>query len=142
MAIVLGAAYWRHRDTTAVAFGIAGIGVGVLVVALAGQAYLGLITSVVSLPPIDPQGAVAFMPAFQTALYFALVTAAYVDVGWKRVAVGLAALIGAQVAVLFALNAILNNSGMTMAVRDVRAWALAGPVLVFAAVVSLGRPRR
>jgi len=29
-----------------------------------------------------------------------------------------------------------------MAVRDVRGWALAAPVLIFAAVVSLGRARR
>lgn len=142
VSIIAGAAFWRHRNRTAFAWAVSGIGVGALFIAAAGPVYERLVTSVVALPIADPQGAIAFLPVFQTALYFGLWTAAYIHAGWKRLLVGLAALVASQVLGLAALNAVLNHTSMTMAVRDVRGWALAAPVLVFAAMVSLGRTKR
>ena len=34
------------------------------------------------------------------------------------------------------------HPGLTAHVRDVRGWAVAGPLLIFAAVVNVARPRR
>ncbi len=138
-AIVFGAAYWRHRDRRALGFGISGVGAGALFVAFAGPAYLRLIASVAGMPLDDPQGAIAFLPAFQTGLYFALWIAACSSEGWKRFAGGLAILVVAQVASLFALNSLAAHTWVTIAVRG---WALAAPVAAFAAVMRLGRPRR
>lgn len=146
VVIVFSAAFWRHRDATTLAWGISGIGVGTLFVAVSSGTYLAILTAAAGAPPVDPQGAIAFLPAFQTGLYFALWVAAFPPpshaIGWTRFAVGLALLVAAQLAGFVALNAVMTHSAMTMAVRDVRGWALAAPVLVFAAVVSVGRPRR
>lgn len=139
---VFAAAYWRHRDRTAAAWGASGVAAGAFVIAIAGPAYLRLISLAAAPPIVDSQGAAAFLPAFQIALYVALWTAAFVDAGWKRFAAGLALLVATQVLGFAALDALLARTGMTMAVRDVRGWALAAPVLIFAAVVSLGRARR
>jgi exosortase/archaeosortase family protein len=139
---VMAAAYWRHRDKTAVACGACGVAVGALFIAIAGPAYLRLIALAARPPVIDSQGAIAFLPVFQIALYFALWTAAFVNAGWKRFAAGLALLVTSQVLGLATLDALLTHSGMTMAVRDVRGWALAAPVLIFAAMVSRDRTRR
>jgi exosortase/archaeosortase family protein len=141
-AIVFGAAYWRHRDRRTLAFGICGIAAGAAFVAIAGPMYLSVVASVTGLPPNDPQGAIAFLPAFQTGLYLALWIAAYSNESWRRFVAGLAILVATQVAGLFALNALADHLSLTMAVRDVRGWALAAPVLAFAAVVLLGRARR
>jgi exosortase/archaeosortase family protein len=141
-AMIAGAAYWRHRDRKAFAWGLSGVGVAALFIAAAGPVYLRLVASLVAFPVDDPQGAIAFVPVLQTALYFGLWTAAFVDSGWKRFVVGLAALVASQLLGLAALDAVLDHTGMTMAVRDVRGWALAAPGLVFAAMVSLGRAKR
>jgi len=41
-----------------------------------------------------------------------------------------------------ALHALASHSGLTAHVRDVRGWAVAGPLLIVAAVVNVARPRR
>jgi hypothetical protein len=142
VTIVFAAAVWRHRNRTAIAWGAAGAGVGALFIAIAAPVYLRSLAAVVTLPAADPQGAIAFLPGFQAAMYLGLWTAAGVQDDWKRLTAGLALLAVSQLIGGFALDAITSHNGMTMAVRDVRGWALAAPVLVFAAVVSLGRPRR
>ena len=86
-------------------------------------------------------GAIAFLPAFQVGLYLALWVAAFVAVGWKRFLAGLAVLELTQTAGLLALHALASHSGLTAHVRDVRGWAVAGPLIV-AAVVNIARPRR
>jgi hypothetical protein len=93
-------------------------------------------------PLDDPQGAIAFLPAFQISLYLALWVAAFVAVGWKRFLAGLAILALTQTAGLLALQALATHGGLTAHVRDVRAWAIVGPVLIFAAVIHVARPRR
>ena len=140
--IVFAAAYWHRRDTTAMAYGVAGIGAGTLVALVLGAAYLRVMRSLELVPLADPQGAIAFFPVFQTSLYIALCAAAFAAVGWTRFALGLLALVATQIVTLLALKAVLVNTAMTMAVMDVRAWALAVPVLTFVAVVTCARPRR
>jgi len=63
-------------------------------------------------------------------------------VAWRRVVAGLAVLGLTQAAGLLALHALATYGGLTAHVRDIRAWAIAGPVLVFAAVVNFDRARR
>jgi len=84
---------------------------------------------------------IAFLPAFQTGLYFALWAAAFVAVGWTRFVAGVAVLGVTQAAGLLALHALASDFGLTAHVRDVRGWAVAGPVLIFAAVIYVARTR-
>ncbi len=81
-------------------------------------------------PLDDPQGAIAFLPAFQVGLYLALWVAAFVALGWRRFLAGLAVLGVTQTAGLLALHALTSHSGLTAHVRDVRGWAVAGPLLI------------
>ncbi len=90
----------------------------------------------------DPQGAIAFLPAFQIALYLALWVAAFAAVGWTRFVAGLAVLGLTQSAGLLALQALASHAGVAAHVRDVRGWAIAGPVLIFAAVITSVRTPR
>ena len=86
--------------------------------------------------------AIAFLPAFQVGLYLAVWVAAFVATGWRRFLAGLAVLGLTQAAGLVALNALASHTGLTAQVRDVRGWAVAGPVLIVAAVVNVARARR
>ncbi len=107
-----------------------------------GPFYTRVVTYPAGAPLDDPQGAIALLPAFQVGLYLALWVAAFVAVGWRRFLAGLAVLGLTQTAGLLALHALASHSGLTAHVRDVRGWAVAGPVLIFAAVVNVARPRR
>jgi hypothetical protein len=90
----------------------------------------------------DPQGAIAFLPSFQIALYLALWVAAFAAVGWRRFAAGFAVLGLTQSAGIFVLHSLALHAGITAHVRDVRGWAVAGPVLIFAAVMTSARTTR
>jgi hypothetical protein len=83
----------------------------------------------------------ALLPAFQVGLYVALSIAAFVVLTWRRFVIGLGALALSQVVVLAALDAAAGQAGLIPHVRDIRAWALAGPLLVIAAMVRYDRPR-
>jgi hypothetical protein len=50
-------------------------------------------------------------------------------------------LAASQIAVFAALHFGLRYAEFTPHVRDIRAWALAGPLLVVAALVTYDRPR-
>jgi hypothetical protein len=136
------AALWRHGGRAALRHALGGMAAGVLVVLLLGPllvragAYPGLA------PLDDPQGAIAFLPAFQIALYLALWIAAPAAVGWTRFLAGLAVLGVTLIGGLLALHALAAHAGVTAHVRDVRGWAVAGPVLIFAAVANLAKSRR
>jgi exosortase/archaeosortase family protein len=140
--VVFLAALWRHRGRAALGHALAGVVAGVLFLYLLGPVYTRLVTYLAGAPPDDPQGALALLPAFQVGLYLALWVAAFVAVGWRRFVSGLAVLALTQAAGLLALHALASHSGLTAHVRDVRAWAIAGPVLIFAAVVDVARARR
>ena len=139
--VVFLAALWRHGGSAAPRHALVGVVVGVAFVLLLGRSYTDLVTSPGGAPLDDPQGAIAFLPAFQIGLYLALWVAAFVAVGWKPFLAGLAVLALTQTTGLLALHA-LASSGLTAHVRDIRGWAVAGPLLIAAAVVNLARPRR
>jgi len=139
--VVLLAALWRHGRRAALGHALVGVIVGVLFVQLLGPIYTRLVTYPVGAPLDDPQGAIAFLPAFQIGLFLALWFAAFATAGWRRLLAGAAVLELTQTAGLLAMNAIAASSGMTAQVRDVRGWAIAGPLLIVAAVANVARPR-
>ncbi len=139
---VFVAALWRHRGTAALGHALAGLMAGVLFVSLVGPFY----TRAVMYYPAgsaldDPQGAIAFLPAFQVGLFLALWVAAYAAIGWTFFFLGLAALGLTQTAGLLALHVLASHAGLAPHVRDVRGWAVAGPLLIVATVVNLARRR-
>jgi len=140
--VVCLAALWRHGRRAAPGYALAGIALGVLFVSLLGPLYTRAVTYQAGAPLHDPQGAIAFLPSFQAGLYLALWVAAFVAGGWRRFLVGLAALGLTQTAGLFLLHALAADPGLAAHVRDVRGWAVAGPVLIFAAVVNRASSRR
>jgi exosortase/archaeosortase family protein len=89
----------------------------------------------------DPQEALAFLPAFQFGLYVALSVAAFVTLGWRPFAAGLVVLGLSQITVFALLQIAAAQAAFQPHVRDVRAWALAGPLLVVMALVSNDRAR-
>jgi exosortase/archaeosortase family protein len=143
--VVFLAALWRHGGRAALGHALIGVIAGVLFVALLGPLFVRMVTYAVGAPLDDPQGAIAFLPAFQAGLYLALWVAALISyraVGWKRFLAGFAILGLTQTAGLLALHVLTTHSGVAPHVRDVRGWAVAGPVLIFAAVVNIARPHR
>jgi exosortase/archaeosortase family protein len=140
--VVFLAALWRHGGRAAPRHALVGVAAGVLLVCALGPLSTRAIASQAAGTLDDPQGAIAFLPAFQISLYLALWVAAFVAVGWKRFAAGLAVLGLSQAAGLAALHVLASHAGLTAHVRDVRAWAVVGPVLIFAAVIHVARPRR
>jgi exosortase/archaeosortase family protein len=144
VVVVCLAARWRHGAGAAPGHALAGIAVGVVVMILVSPAYAYArgVTDLGGAPLDDPQGAIAFLPAFQVGLYLALGAAASGAVGWSRLVSGLAVLGASQAAGLLALHALAAHTGLTAHVRDVRGWAVAGPVLIFAVVVHVARARR
>lgn len=133
--VVMIAALWRHGGRTAARYALAGAIVGVLFVALLGPFYTRAIAYPAGTPLSDPQGAIAILPAFQIGLYLAMSVAAFVALGWGRFLGGLVVLGMTQTAALLALQTLAAP------VPHVRAWAIAGPVMIFAAMVNLGRAR-
>jgi hypothetical protein len=102
----------------------------------------GLLTTRAGAPLADPQGALALLPGFQVGLFVALWIAAFIAAGWQRFLAGLAMLAVTQVAALAALLIVATHFDVAAPVRDVRAWAIAGPLLIVAMVINLGRARR
>jgi hypothetical protein len=124
---------------------------GIAVVVLLGATYANVLTRAANVisggasssgvaagaPLDDPQGAIMLLPAFQVGVYLAIWVAAFLAVGWRRFLAGLALLELSQMATLVALHVLASHSGLTPHVRDVRAWAVVGPILVVAAVVNV-----
>ena len=140
--VVFLAALWRHGGRGALGHAVIGVIVGVLFVRIFGPLYTSLVNGFGPVPIDDPQGAIAFLPAFQVGLYLALSVAAFAAFGWGRFLAGLAVLGLTQTAGLLALHALAGHAGLMPHVRDVRGWAVAGPVLIFVAVVNVARARR
>ena len=135
------AAFWRYRGRAGVGHALLGVVAGVMFVRLLGPQYTQAVSVAAAVPLEDPQGAIGFLPAFQVGLYLAVWIAAFAGAGWMRFLAGLAVLGVTQTAGLVALH-LANNAGITAHVRDVRGWAVAGPLLVVAAVVNIARPHR
>ncbi len=141
VVLVVIAGRWQHgRSATLPTF--AGLVAGTLFVMIAGGAYTDLVLRSVVRPFPDPQGAVAFLPSFQIGLFLAGGIAAVRGVRWPLVASGLLVL----VAVHFAGAWWLSHAGvpalLATHISAVRAWAVAGPVLILAAMVAHAHARR
>jgi len=150
--VVFLAAFWRHgaggmalrRALLAVVLGSALILLlgepGTRFAAWAAGMLGGAASSSAANPRLDdPQGAIALLPAMQVGLYVALWVAAFSAAGWRRFLAGLAFLALTQMAALLGLHALANCCGLTPHVRDVRAWAVVGPLLAIVAVANTER---
>jgi hypothetical protein len=143
--VVVFAAFWRQgAGANAWRRAILGGAIGAVVVYLLGPPYTRALTSAfdAGVPLNDPQGAIALLPAFQIGLYVALSIAAFAVLQWRPFVTGLGVIGLSQVAVFAALHFGLRYAQFTPDVRDIRAWALAGPLLVVAAMVTYDRPRQ
>jgi exosortase/archaeosortase family protein len=136
--VVVLAATWRH-GANAMAWRRALVGgvLGGLLAYLLVPPFARALASVFAAGPAfaDPQGAIAFLPPFQIGLYVALCMAAFVALEWRTFATGLALLGLSQVALVAVLHLVVTHVGLLPQVRDVRAWAVAGPLLAVAAVL-------
>ncbi|MEO7271064.1 MAG: hypothetical protein ABIX28_23485 [Vicinamibacterales bacterium] len=138
-AVLVGlAACWRHGGRTAAARTLVALAAGAVFVVLLGPLYMRALASVAPLPGSDPQGAIAFLPAFQVGLYLALWVAAPVGVSRRWAAAGLVLLASSHVAGLLALPALATHAGW-ISIAEVRGWAIVGPVII-AAVVARHAP--
>jgi exosortase/archaeosortase family protein len=148
--VVCVAAAWRHGvGGTALRRALLAMLLGSVLVHWLGPPYtqavawaaqlLGSAAPIVaaSAPLDDPQGAIAALPAFQVGLYMALIVAAFGAIGWRRFLAGLALLALTQVAALPVLHVVATHSHFTLHVRDVRAWAVVGPLLAIATVANV-----
>jgi exosortase/archaeosortase family protein len=140
--VVFLAAHWRHGGVAGLRHALVGVIVGVAFVQFLGPSYTRIVTYPAGAPLDDPQGAIAFLPAFQVGLYVALWVAAFVAAGWRRFLAGLVVLELTQTAGLLALHALASHPGLTAHVRDIRGWAIAGPLLIVGVVINVARPRR
>jgi len=139
--LVAAAAVWRYRGRAAVARALLGVIAGIAFVRVLGPVYTQAVMFASGAPTADPQGALVFLPSFQVGLYLALWVAALAGFGWRRFFVGLAVLAVTQTTGLLALR-FAENAGVMAHVWDVRGWAIAGPLLIVAAVVNVARTSR
>jgi SAM-dependent methyltransferase len=142
--VVALAAFWRHGSAAATPRrAIAGMCAGTAFVYVFGAFYSTVVSRAAAMPAglDDPQGAMAMLPSFQTGLYVALAAAAIPAAAWRPLLAGLALLVLSQVAFLSAVPFAEAQTGFALHVREVRAWALAGPILVIAVVNVYVRQR-
>ncbi|MBK9239384.1 MAG: hypothetical protein IPL75_03790 [Acidobacteria bacterium] len=142
-AVVVGvAAHWRHKRDGAFRYAAAGIMAGTLSVLVLAPVYTRLVAFPSAALSEGPQGALMFLPGFQIGLYLALWVAALTTVHWRRPLGGLVVLAVSHAAGLFALHVMAAPPDLVTWVPAIRAWAVAGPVLVMAAVVASVQTRR
>ena len=134
--LVFLAALWRHGRGAALRYALAGVAVGVVFVQVLGPFYTRVMTYPVGTPLDDPQGAIAFLPAFQVGLYLALWVAAFAAVGWGWFLAGLAVLGLTQTPI----DELHRSRAKRMTPRARRS-SLGGyrPAMIFAAGSSAGR---
>lgn len=140
--VVCGAAAWRGgRGATRMA--MVGCVLGALSAYLLDPVYAGLLaTSALEMPFNDTQGAMAALPSFQAGLFVALAVVTLTAPAWRRFAAGVSALALLQVAAFTALHGLSIYTDLAPQIRDVRAWAIAAPVVVMLGVISHDRARR
>jgi exosortase/archaeosortase family protein len=140
--VVCVAALWRHgvRISTAARIAAA-LTLAVTFVVFLGAPYTRTILTF-GAPRTDPQGAIGFLPAFQSGLFVALWIAAFSDSGWRRFLGGAVALAALQTAVGAGVQFLSVHGGIAPLVRDVRVWAIVAPALIIATVVHIAPTRR
>lgn len=140
--LVYGATAWQ-RGHAAWTHAVMGCVLGVLVAYGAGPIYTAIMAALtVEIPFNDPQGAMASLPSFQTGLYVALTVATMSGIAWRWFGAGFAVLAALQLAAFGALYALSRYTDLAPHIRDVRAWAIAAPVIVILGVLSNDRPHR
>lgn len=142
--LVCLAAIWRHgAGRTACERALGGAALGSAVGFLLAPLSTRMLSSAFAGSSLDdPQGAIAFLPAFQAGLYVALSVAAFARFRWRPFVIGLSAVGFTQFAIVAALMFLSRHGGFVPHVRDMRALAIAGPALVVLAIVAYERPRR
>ena len=139
--VVIGiAASWRHGRTKAPRYALAGIALAIAFIYLLAPLYAG-VAGYSDARIADPQGATALLPVFQAGLYLALSVAAFSYANWKPLLAGFAILTLTQAIGVIVLHAIAD-AGSALAVRDIRGWAIAGPVLIVAVIAHVAPSRR
>lgn len=138
--IVFAAAVWRARGAIAIRRGLVGNVAGALLIVALGP-WSARVTHL-AFAGNDPQGALAFLPAFQMGLFVALWIAAFADLGWRRFTVGVVVLGIVQIAGLLALHWLATPAGFLADVRAIRGLAIVGPILIVAMVTDRGRAHR
>ena len=143
VAMVCAAALWRYGARAATYLRIAAaLTLAAGFVHVLGAPYTHAILQFTTRPLFDPQDALGFLPAFQSGLFLALWVAAYTQAGWRRFLYGALALATIQIAVNGGVQWLAVHAGIAPLVRDVRAWALAGPALIIAMVVNVAPAHR
>jgi len=138
--VVIGiAASWRHGRARAPRYALAGIALAIAFVYFFAPLYAAAASDRGTLID-DPQGAIAFLPVFQAGFYLALALAAFSYTNWKPLLAGFAILTLTQAVGLFILQSIAET-GAALAVRDIRGWAIAGPVVIAMVVAHVAQPR-
>jgi exosortase/archaeosortase family protein len=141
--MVCVAARWRYgAGARTYARAAAALLIAVAFVRLLGEPYTNAILRFNATPFADAQGALQFLPAFQFGLFLALWVAAFVPSGWTRFLYGASLLAAIQIVVSGGVQLLAVHAGIAPLVRDVRAWALLGPVLIIAAVVNVAPAQR
>lgn len=138
-AMVGVAAWWRHGGRGLAAPLLAAIAAGATCAFLVGPAYTDVLQTLAGMPPVDPQHAIAWLPAFQIAFFLALWVAASGRENGRWLLAALAVLAVSHVAGLLMLQALAVPADLTVVAR---AWAVAGPVLLGAAMVRHVRTPR
>lgn len=138
--VVCAAAYWRHDALMAWRRAAGGLVLGgVLLYALALVAAR-VVAPAPGIP--DAQGALTLLPAFQIAFFASLWIAVSAPAGWRPFAAGLILLVLSQAVLFGAMYASEAVAMLATRVRDVRAWSLAAPILLIAALKVYDPPRR
>jgi exosortase/archaeosortase family protein len=138
VVVVVLAGRWQHGFRSAIVPVTIGLVVGTLVAAVAGGWYTDVVLRPVARPFLDPQGAVAFLPAFQIGLFVAVCIAAVRGVRWPLVTVGAGVLVASHVAGAWWLSQPDVPALLASHVSAVRAWAVGWPLVILAAVVAMG----
>lgn len=139
--LVIGlAASWRYGRTHAWRYAFAGTLLAIGFTYLAAPLYASVASYNVA-PIEDPQQAIATLPVFQAALYVALSVAMCSYTHWKSLLGGFGILTITQLLSPFVIQAIAQT-GYSLAVRDVRGWAILAPLLIVAVISYVAPPRR
>lgn len=137
--VVYIAAAWRHGRVLALRYAAMAIALGAAFVYWLGPIYSAMVAYGAA-PIDDPQGALGFMPVFQAGLYLALSLALFSAANWKAVLIGFAVLVMTQPIVLLVLHTIAE-AGLAAGVPEIRAWAIAGPLLVVTGIAYVPHAR-
>jgi exosortase/archaeosortase family protein len=142
VVLVVIAGRWQHGLRSAFLPIIGGLVAGTLLVLVAGGVYTDLVLRPMPQPFLDPQGAVTFLPAFQIGLFVAVGIAAVRGVRWPMVGIGLLLLVASHVAGAWWLNHTGVPALLAAHISAVRAWAVAGPLLILSVMVAHAHTRR